>query len=48
MEVSNLSHIEFKVIVIRMPRGPYWELQQHERGHRNNEKEPVGNEDFHI
>lgn len=40
IEASNLSEPKYKVMVFRM-------LIRHKKGHRNNEKEPIGNEKQH-
>ena len=42
MEASNLSDIEFKVMVIRM------DAQQHVKEYRSHKKGPVRNEEYNI
>ena len=57
-EASTLSHVQFKTMVIRKLseniknyrklQGTYYELHQHEKGHRNYQKEPQGNEEYNF
>ena len=42
IEASNLSDIEFKVMVIRM------DAQQHVKEYRSHKKGPVRNEEYNI
>ena len=54
MEVTKLSDIEFKLMVIKMFKEltdnykELRELHQHEKGNRNYQQEPRGNEEYNF